>query len=194
MLGFWRFGCSKVCNCHKISFQILLRLGSGESVVRQCATVANFIYKFEPRLGSGDSDVRNCATIANFMLKRTPRLGSGDSGVRKCATVANSVGNLAPRLGSGDSSVRKCATVANFIGRFAPRLGSGDLSLGAGRAGPGRGGPGRAILFFDHTFNNALATRATTTPHQMLPTFKRGAKLSMKFAKVAHFRTHESLL
>ena len=36
-----------------------------------------------PRLGSGDSGVRKCVTVANFGHKFAPHLGSGDSGVRK---------------------------------------------------------------------------------------------------------------
>ena len=57
------------------------------------------MFKFAPRLGSGDSGVRKCVTVANFNFKFAPRLGSGDSGVGKCLTVANCVSNFAPRLG-----------------------------------------------------------------------------------------------
>ena len=57
------------------------------------------MFKFAPRLGSGDSGVRKCETVANFNFKFAPRLGSGDSGVGKCISVANFVSNFAPRLG-----------------------------------------------------------------------------------------------
>ena len=76
---------------------------------------------FAPQLGSGDSGVRKCATVANLIDNFAPRVGSGDSGVRKRATISNSMFKCAQRLGSGDSGVRKCASVANFIDNLAPR-------------------------------------------------------------------------